>query len=84
MAIQDLSVILPSLLCDQQSIDDLFNEETFLKAFCKMILEFVTDYGRRISHHVQTEIPFLIHDLFRPYLLEVVKYDYPKCVVKIW
>ncbi len=49
-----------------------------------MVLQFVTDFSRRITYHVQTELPFLIYDLFKPYLLEVVNYDYPPCVITIW
>jgi hypothetical protein len=84
LAIEDLSVVLPIMFRSKATVKALFEDEMFIKAFCKMTLQFVTDYGRRITHHVQTEVPFLIHDLFKPYLLELVNYDFPKGTVKIW
>jgi hypothetical protein len=45
---------LPILFNNEKAITALLSEEMFLKAFCKMILQFVTDYARRITHHVQT------------------------------
>lgn len=54
LSIADLSIILPYVINSQESINAIFGEEIFLKAFCKMILQFVTDYGRRLTYHVQT------------------------------
>ena len=54
LASEDLSVILAIVFSNKETVEMLFRDEMFLKAFCKMVLQFLTDYGRRITHHVQT------------------------------
>ena len=57
LAIEDLKWMLPTIL-SVENISQVFSDEYFLKTFCKMILEFVRDYCRRLTYHVQTDLPF--------------------------
>ena len=72
-AIQDLEVILPIIL-NGDNLSILFNEESFLKAFCNMVLQFVTDFTRRLTYNVQSDLPLQIYDIFKFYILQVPQY----------
>ena len=57
LAIEDLKWMLPTIL-SVENISQVFSDEYFLKTFCKMVLEFVRDYCRRLTYNVQTDLPF--------------------------
>ena len=64
-----MAKVLPLVFRGEDDIRELFQDEYFIKAFCKMVLQFVTDLSKRLTSRVQTELPFQIYDLFKPYLL---------------
>lgn len=57
------------MILNGENLPILFNEESFIKAFCNMVLQFVTDYTRRLTYNIQSDLPLQIYDLFKIYIL---------------
>lgn len=48
------------------------------------MLVLVNDHCYRLSIDNQTNLPFRIEETFKPYLVKVLRYEYPKKTVELW
>lgn len=48
------------------------------------MLVLVNDHCYRLSTDNQTNLTFRIEETFKPYLIKVLKYDYPKKTIELW
>jgi hypothetical protein len=83
LLIEDLKKLLPYYL-GPSNIEKAFSEPQFLKVFLKLVLSMCDDSYRRITRDTHATLPTEIHELFYPYLCQVIKFDTPKITVKVW
>lgn len=84
LVLRDMSNLLPHFFSDPAKLSAAFGDEIFLKVFIRFVNTIITDTNYRLTEDVHTELPFKIEETFRPYLIECIKFDYPKRTIETW